>query len=279
MTDEASGPALRALSADSRDVWDANAQAWDARMGDQGNSFQRYLVAPAAERLLEAQAGQTLLDVACGNGFFARRLARLGARVLACDFSAGQLERARAHAPDLADRIEYRQVDATDEAQLLALGQARFDGAVCSMALMDMPAIEPLFASLARLLKPGGRFVFAVMHPCFNTSGASLVEEAQHAVDGFAITRGIKVTRYLSLGVEPISGIAVSGQPRPQHYFHRPLHVLLNAGFKHGLALDGLEESAFTTDHGAPDPRRAFDWENYPEIPPVLVCRMRPYSG
>ncbi len=41
------------------------------------------------------------------------------------------------------------------------------------MALMDMADIEPLFSALRELLKPGGRFVFTVCHPAFNSTLAS----------------------------------------------------------------------------------------------------------
>ncbi|HAC20219.1 MAG TPA: class I SAM-dependent methyltransferase, partial [Dehalococcoidia bacterium] len=39
---------------------------------------------------------------------------------------------------------------------------------MCNNALMDMPTIQPLADSLCRRLKPNGRFVFSVPHPCFN---------------------------------------------------------------------------------------------------------------
>jgi SAM-dependent methyltransferase len=37
---------------------------------------------------------------------------------------------------------------------------------------MDMAQIDPLFRALARLVRPGGRFVFVLCHPCFNQGGA-----------------------------------------------------------------------------------------------------------
>ena len=39
-------------------------------------------------------------------------------------------------------------LDATDEAALLSLGRRQYDAAVCSMAFMDMTAIEPLLSAL-----------------------------------------------------------------------------------------------------------------------------------
>ena len=131
---------------------------WDAQMGE-GNAFHSRLVAPAAARLLDPQPGETILDVACGNGQFSRQLAALGVDVVAIDFSATFLARAAArtveHDAAHAARITYQRVDATDEAALLALGAGRFDAAVCNMALMDMPTIAPLLRALRQLLQAG----------------------------------------------------------------------------------------------------------------------------
>ena len=66
------------------------------------------------------------------------------------------------------------------------------------------------------------------------------------------------------------------GQPVPQYYFDRPLHVLFNACFRAGLVLDGLEEPAFNHPHdGSKVGRMLISWVYYNEIPPELVARLR----
>jgi SAM-dependent methyltransferase len=238
-------------------------------MGGDGNDFHLTLIRPAAERLLGDMAGARVLEIACGNGLFARRLVALGATVLATDGSEEMVRRAAAR--DSAG-IEYRLLDASDPAQLAALPEAAFDAAVCNMALMDMAATEPLAGALPRVLRPGGRFVFSITHPCFNTSGVRLVRELE-VVDGDPVERaGVVVTRYATPVVE--EGIAIDGQPSKQLYFDRPLHQLLEPFLAAGMVLDGIEEPAFQ-----PGARSAsIKWEMLPEIPPVLVCRLRPLS-
>jgi 2-polyprenyl-3-methyl-5-hydroxy-6-metoxy-1,4-benzoquinol methylase len=61
--------------------WDDTAAFRDAEKGDAGSEFHPRLVRPAVERLLGQVAGRRVLDVACGNGIFARRLTELAARV------------------------------------------------------------------------------------------------------------------------------------------------------------------------------------------------------
>lgn len=258
------------LIAESREIWDMNAEAWDKRIGS-GGGWQTTLIAPTVERMLNIQAGESVLDIACGNGQFSRRLAELGATVVASDFSPKLIELAKGRSTEQADRIAYHVVDATDEAQLLALAgdhQQRFDAAVCNNAIMDMPAIEPLFRAVAKLLKPDGRFVFTVMHPCFNGLAIAMSPELPDYAQ--TPTYSIKVSRYLSW--EVTKGTAISEQPREQYYWHRPLHVLLNSAFESGLVMDRLEEPKLAETDGV---KNAFNWTNY-DMPPILFVRLRP---
>lgn len=255
---------------ESRNIWDTNAEAWDKRIGA-GGGWQSTLIFPMIETMLNIQPGERVLDIACGNGQFSRRLAALGTTVVASDFSPKLIELAKGRTTEHADRISYHVVDATDEAQLMALAGAdnmRFDAAVCSNAIMDMPATDPLFRSVAKLLKPDGRFVFSIMHPCFN--GLSIAMQPELADYDQEPTYSIKVSRYLSTSVT--KGLAISDQPQQQYYWHRPLHMLFNSAFANGLVMDRLEEPAITAD---PPSKDAFNWSNY-DMPPLLFARLRP---
>jgi len=257
-----------ALTSETQAIWDQNATWWDQQIGE-GNTFQNRLVGPATERLLDVRPGQLILDLACGNGVVSRRLAELGAQVTACDFSPTFLARAKLRTTAFTDRIEYRLADMTDREQLLALGPRRFDAAVCNMALMDIATIAPLLEVLPALFKPAGRFVFSVLHPCFNTTGCSILAEQADEAGRLQTRHSVRVSRYLSLG--PEKGIGIVGQPQPHYYFPRPLSALLPACFQAGFVMDGLEEPAF----GAVDAARPLAWESLADIPPVLVVRMR----
>jgi 2-polyprenyl-3-methyl-5-hydroxy-6-metoxy-1,4-benzoquinol methylase len=257
------------LSDDVRAAWNQNAGFWDEVFGE-GNEFHLTLIGPAVERLLALQPGEMALDVACGNGAFARRMAALGAVVVACDFSESFLERARAHPVSAGKPVEYQQVDATDRSALLALGEGRFDALVCNMALMDMPAIEPLFESAARLLRPGGRFVFSILHPCFNSIYTHKLLQESDADGKITVERALKLTGYIHAATR--RGLGIVGQPVPQLYFHRPLSVLLQTAFRQGFVLDGCEEPVFP--EGAQGDR-VFSWEAFAEFPPVFAARLR----
>jgi ubiquinone/menaquinone biosynthesis C-methylase UbiE len=253
----------------TRDAWESNAEVWDARMGDAGNDFFNLLCWPSLASLLDIQPGRRYLDIACGNGLTSRRLAALGAQVTAFDFSPNMIEKAKAR-ENPASLIDYRLVDATDEQQLLALGENSFDAALSNMALFDMANIEVLFQTLPRLLKSKGTFVFSLTHPCFNNS--SSVHTAEESDDGEIKTvYSVKISRYMT--PYHAKGLALRNQPKPQLYFERPLQYYLNLGFKNGFILDGFEERAFPPD--GPQTSLLGWGGKFSEIPPALVARFR----
>ena len=258
------------LAALSREIWDQNAPAWDAYMGE-GGGFQRVLIGPATESLLALQPGERVLDIACGNGGFSRRMAALGAHVVAADFSAKFIELARARTVEHGDRIDYHVADATDEIQLLALGENSFDAAVCTMGIMDMPAVDPLMNGMRRLLKPAGRFVFSVMHPCFNGEAVRKYAEEEDRDGTIIYTRGVRVSKYKSMGVS--KGVGILTQPVPQYYFMRTISALLGSAFRAGFVVDGFEEPTFPP---KPDAEASLGWGSFSDIPPVMLVRLRP---
>jgi SAM-dependent methyltransferase len=252
-----------------RAAWDAIAGFWDERMGE-GNVFHLRLVEPNVLRLLELAPGERVLEIACGNGQFARKLVSLGANVIATDFSPAMIDRARAHGEPFNDRVDYRVVDAGDGEPLRALGVGEFDAIVSNMALMDMQEIAPLFHAAPQLLKPGGRFVFSTMHPCFNSNDPVFVAEMMDRDGTLVETRALKLTGYLES--RSYRGLAMPGQPVAHYYFHRPLEELLGHAFRAGLVLDGLLEPRLPADEAS---ARWSSWLNYHEFPPCLVARLR----
>jgi SAM-dependent methyltransferase len=256
-----------AYAEDNRRIWNANAQWWDDRIGD-GNAFQTLLIEPATERLLAVQQGDTILDIACGAGRFARRMAELGARVVAFDQSEPFIARARARTPATAS-IDYRVISAEETEAALA-GAGPFNKAVCTMAIMDMPELVPVFTLLSRVLPSDASFVFSIPHPCFHSADIQRFAELSEIEAGRHVTRtGVKVSSYLSPSARKTEGII--GQPEPQWFFHRPLSALLGCGFEAGFVVDGLEEPRLPAEQGKPGVR----WSNMPEIPPILVVRMK----
>ncbi len=264
---------LAAAHEETHAAWEANAAYWDHQIAE-GNDFVNHLIWPATERLLALTPGDRVLDAACGNGLYARRLAALGAEVIAFDFSAGLIThaRARTRGQSYAERISYHTIDATDESALCSLGEGSFDAAICQMALFDIADIRPLLQALAKLLQPGGCFIFSLMHPCFNNPRTTHTAEKEDRHGEIVTTYAMKVYGYLT--AQARRGLAIQGQPQPQVYFHRPLQTVFGICFDAGFLMDGLVEPSFEPGHSSG--ASGLSWGgNFSEIPPVLVARMR----
>jgi 2-polyprenyl-3-methyl-5-hydroxy-6-metoxy-1,4-benzoquinol methylase len=263
----------KALNDEGRALWNQKAAFWDALHGDEGNRFHRELVSPAVERLLALRPGERVLDIACGSGMLARRLAALGARVTAVDFSEALI--ALAQQRQAAAPIHYQVADATDEAALVALGAGQYDAVVCTMALMDMPDIAPLCRAARQLLASGGRFVVATAHPAFNSCNPIFSAE-QADIDGeLRVTHAVKISQYLE--VPPVKAVGAPNEPSAHYYYHRPLGALLGEIFAAGFVLNGLEEPAFSAQPG--ETPKALSWLSLPQIPPLLAARFVVAAG
>jgi 2-polyprenyl-3-methyl-5-hydroxy-6-metoxy-1,4-benzoquinol methylase len=254
------------LIKDSQSRWDENAEYWDDYMGENSNQFHRELIRPNTEKLLDIKEDQTVLDIACGNGNFSRRLAELGAEVVAFDYSPKMIDRAKVRSKDYLHRIDFKVIDATNYDSLIELGGQKFDSAVANMALMDIADVTPLIQALHELLKENGHFVFSITHPCFQTPNMRKVNETEDK-NGEIITRkSVQISKYLT--PEPYQAIGIKGQAVPNFMFHRSLSYYLNLFFRSGFVLDAAEEPSFNKEKE--DDK--FDWY---EIPPVIILRFR----
>lgn len=115
--------------------------------------------AALAARLLSLRAGMRVLDVPCGEGRIAGRLARLGCEVVGVDSSELFLNLARERYP----RVSFEQRDMRELPY-----EHEFDAAVnwfSSFGYFDRAGNDKLLADCARALRPGGRLVLEMVNP------------------------------------------------------------------------------------------------------------------
>jgi 2-polyprenyl-3-methyl-5-hydroxy-6-metoxy-1,4-benzoquinol methylase len=253
------------LNDEVKDVWNTNAAFWDKRMGE-GNDFHRLLIEPNQLEMLDIKKDDAILEIACGNGQFARRMAQAGAKVTAIDFSEEFIKIAKSK--PLADKVEYRVIDVTKQADLAKLRGNTYDSIVCTMAIMDIESIEPMISFLPEILKDNGRFVFSILHPCFNSGEYTFVHEKNETGGTINDSYHVKISNYLKS--QTFRGIGIVGQPVLQYYFHRPLSEILHICFKNNFYMDDLREPSF----------KDIERENIKDyvfkyIPPVIICRFR----
>jgi SAM-dependent methyltransferase len=150
----------------SRRWWDADADDYLAEHGaDIGEVDFVWCPEGLREqdaRLLGDVAGVRVLEVGAGSAPCARWLLRAGARPVALDLSGGMLRHAAALGRSTGVEVPLVQADATQ----LPFRDGAFDLACSAFGAVPFVA-EPrqVMREVARVLRPGGRWVFAVNHP------------------------------------------------------------------------------------------------------------------
>lgn len=123
---------------------------------------------PHVDALLGPVRGLGVLDVGCGTGRHALRLAGAGASVTALDFSEGMLAKARAKPG--AERIRFVQHDL---AHPLPCPDAAYERVLCGLVIDHIIGLVGLFREMARVCRPhpAGSVVISVMHPAMMLRG------------------------------------------------------------------------------------------------------------
>jgi SAM-dependent methyltransferase len=151
----------------------ANSAWWDADADDYHVEHGEFLgiadfmwcpegVREADAKLLGDVRGRRVLEIGCGSAPCSRWLVEQGASAVGLDLSAGMLRYAAAAGE--ATGIEVPLVRAN--AERLPFADASFDLACSAFGAIPFVAdVAPVFVEVARVLRPGGDWVFAVTHP------------------------------------------------------------------------------------------------------------------
>ena len=145
----------------TRDGYDRWADVYD---GDRNPLV--LLEEPHVARLLGDVRGLSVLDVGCGTGRHALRLAKRGAQVTGVDFSAGMLGKARQKSG--AEKVTLVEHNITAS---LPFAPASFDRVLSCLVLDHVPDVRVFFAELRRVCRRTGFVVASVMHPAMELKG------------------------------------------------------------------------------------------------------------
>jgi len=142
-----------------RRSWDSNASAWTEAVREERIASRRAGTdAAIVDTVLRERPGH-VIDIGCGEGWFARALGAHGVSVVGIDASAALVAAARALG---GGRFEIASYDALD-ARAEFLG-APFDVAVCNFSLLDDDLL-PVLYGIRKLLQAQGALIIQTVHP------------------------------------------------------------------------------------------------------------------
>jgi SAM-dependent methyltransferase len=211
--------------------WSANADAWEAGYDERGDFNRKYCSDPVLLSFLGDVRGQRVLDAGSGAAYLSRLLARRGARMVAVENARRFHEIALAHQERDPLDIEFHHASIS---RMPFLATAIFDAAVANYVLSDVPDYEAAIAEIARLLKPGGRFVYTLSQRTLQFRWHWPAPDSPRREDRAAWMEDDYFVR--SAGYEQW------GDLKPILGFHRPMRDYVAACQRHGLELRDIDE-------------------------------------
>lgn len=214
--------------------WGKVAEWYDDMLESDGDTFQEKVILPNLIRIVEPKRGMEILDLACGQGFFARAFHKAGANVSGADISAELIEMARKHSES---EIEY-QVASSDK--LATFEDKSFDAITIVLALQNIENLAGTLAETSRLLCDGGRLIVVLNHPAFR-----IPKHSSWVWDEDEKTQYRRIDAYMSDSSSEIDmnpGERNTNKKKNTVSFHRPLQVYFKSLAKNGLAVTRLEE-------------------------------------
>jgi SAM-dependent methyltransferase len=244
--------------------WSGAAEWYGNYLETTPDSYQRQVILPNLLRLLAIKPGMKILDLACGQGFFSRELAKAGALVAGADLSPDLIAQAKKLSPPTVNYY-VRPAHKLDFAP-----NQTYEAAIIILAVQNIENIAEVLAEAARVLKPEGRLILVMMHPAFRIPGASAWGWDEAGKIQYRRADAYLSARRSELLVHPgqaDSPITVS--------YHRSLQDLAKPLFKAGLTITRLEEW-ISPRQSEPGPRQAAENLARKEFPLFLMLEARP---
>lgn len=209
------------------DLWEAHADWWQREFTDGVDPEYTEQIIPL---VVEWTRGfDRVLEVGTGEGQVARAIvASNGAEVVGIDPTVNQIEEAIRR----GGGVTYHRAGA----ESLPFDDDSFDAVVCCLVFEHIDAVDEALAEVARVLRPGGRFVFCLNHPLLQTPGSGWIDDQM--ID--------PPEQYWRIGPYLLEQAVVEEVEKDVYirFVHRPLSRYVNTMADAGLMLERMIEPA-----------------------------------
>ncbi len=239
--------------------WSDVATWYDAHL-QKPDTYHAKILLPNMLRLVAPEKDDTIVDLACGTGFFTKAFAEKGATVTGIDVGEDLIALARTHVPNAVFHVGSAE-------DLSMIKNESVKKVTIVLAIQNIEHAERVIAEASRILVPGGYFHIAMNHPAFR-----IPKSSAWAYDEKQKIQYRRVERYIS-ETQSMIDMHPGTMGGPQTIsFHRPLQYYFKALAKAGFSVDRLEEwtSHKTSDSG---PRAQAENRARKEIPLFLYLR------
>jgi SAM-dependent methyltransferase len=233
------------------DTWEENAGWWQAGFTEGADPEYEEQILPLLAAWLEGAT--SVLDVGCGEGQVGRLAARIPGveRVVGVDPTLAQVAEAKRRGGGV--------LVGRSDAAALPFSEESVDAVVACLVFEHIEEVDESIAEVARVLRPGGRFLFLLNHPLLQTPGSGWIDDT------------ILDEQYWRIGPYLVEDQSLEEVAKDVWipFIHRPLSRYVNALARSGLLITRMEEPA-------PPPgflARAAEYHDAATIPRLLALQ------
>ena len=238
--------------------WGTVAEWYQDHLEENTQSYHQQVILPNLLRLLALKKGDKVLDLACGQGFFAKEFVKTGAIVTGVDIASELIEFAKKNVPGArfytssAHELGFLKSDEVDAIALV-------------LAVQNIENVPDVLRECGRVLRPQGRLMIVMNHPVFR-----IPKESSWGWDENEKVQYRRVDQYLTESKTKID--MHPGKQSTTHTlsFHRSLQFYFKAFAKSGFVVSRLEEW-ISHKKSQPGPRGKAEDRARKEIP-LFLC-------
>lgn len=208
--------------------WEKASTWYDQLVGDTGHYYHSHVILPGLKALLPLKKGNSLLEIGCGQGVFAKSLPQ-GVLYTGVDLSPSLIKSAKSSA---RENQQFLVADVTAPLKI-----AEFSHTLAILCLQNMERPDLAIQNMGANLKKGGRGAIVLNHPCYR-----IPRQSSWDVDPGNNIQYRRINGYLSPQKIPIDTHPGRGQKKTTWSYHYPLSYWFAALKEAGLKVITLEE-------------------------------------
>jgi SAM-dependent methyltransferase len=203
--------------------WQGVSKWYNKIVGEEGHYYHQHVVIPGVIRLLKIKDGESLIDLACGNGVLRRNI-KNNIEYLGIDISRNLIDEAKR----MSREGKFMVADVSKELNI----HEKFDFASIILALQNIKDFAGVIKNAGNLLKQNGKLIIVLNHPCFR-----IPRQSSWEIDKNNKLEYRRINRYMSPLEVPIG---VGGNITWS--FHNSISAYFKELNKNGFVIETLEE-------------------------------------